>query len=251
MMIGAMLPNAATASTATSDLSDWWYSPSESGWGINVLQQSDILGVAFFVFDTSGKPVWYTTALTYQGNFVWSGDLLQTTGPYFGGPFTGGVVRTKVGTATFAATTLNSATLTYTVNGVNVSKSVQRLTFKNENLTGTYIAAVSEQITGCSNPSNNGSANLAGNLSVTQNGADLNLTLNWSNGVNCTGSGQYTQTGKLGSWTGTQTCDNGGVGNISLLELTPTISGFTARFQGTNNVGCSFTGYFGAVTVAH
>ena len=243
----------AAASSYTTDMSDWWWNPSESGWGVNISQQNDVLGVAFFVFDSNQKPVWYTAALNYQSSqsFVWSGDLYATQGPWFGGAYnSAAVTRTKVGTATFTALQINSATLQYSINGVSVTKQIQRITFKNENLSGNYIGGFSIKFSGCSNPAYEGLVdNEVGVMPVTHSGSTVTVTVPLSAGYTCTFTGQYSQAGKLGEIDGSYTCTDGTNGTFSAVEVTPTISGFTSRVSGQNQV-CKWSGSLGAITRA-
>lgn len=123
-----------------TNYSDQWWIPSESGWGASVLQQGDVLFIDLFVYGSDSKPTWFVAPVYYQGNSgaghdVFAGDLIATGGTYYGAPFNPGAVSgSKVGTLTFDADTGNTATLSYTVNGVAVVKSVIRQTFRNENL---------------------------------------------------------------------------------------------------------------------
>lgn len=131
----AVFSSSARASSFSTDITDWWWNPSESGWGINIALQNDIAFAALFVYDTNQKPVFYVAELDYKGNFVWSGNLDTTTGPWFGGPFNpGSVVETKAGTMTFTLTAINSATLQYTIGGIAVTKQLERTTWKSESL---------------------------------------------------------------------------------------------------------------------
>jgi hypothetical protein len=76
-----------------------WWNPAESGWGVNIILQNSVVFATFFVYDTNHNPVWYTAPLYYQGNFVWSGNLYATAGPWFGGPFPPGVATIRQGGA--------------------------------------------------------------------------------------------------------------------------------------------------------
>jgi hypothetical protein len=49
---------------------------------------------------------------------------------------------------------------------------------------------------------------------------------------------------------GTYTCTAGTYGNFSMVEMTPTISGFTARVSGQNQY-CVFSGYMGGIARSH
>ena len=239
-------PQAASASTYSSEITDMWYIPAESGWGINVILQNNVAFVTFFVYDVNRNPVWYTATLTDVGNFTWTGPLYATSGPWFGGPFPpSGVTVRQAGTATFALQLLNQAALTYTVDGVVVSKTLQRQTWTNEDYTGQYAGGYSILLTGCNASYLNGIQETAGVLSVNQSGASVSIAATTTVG-SCSFSGAYTQTGKLGAIQGTYSCTDGTVGNFIAFEMTPTISGFTARIQG-NNQYCQWSGYLGGI----
>ena len=78
--------NPVQGSTFSSEITDMWHIPAESGWGVNIIVQNNIAFVTFFVYDTNQNPVWYTAQLTQQpGTFFWSGPLYATRGPWFGG----------------------------------------------------------------------------------------------------------------------------------------------------------------------
>src|SRR5438270_8602243 len=89
MFLGVSVTAGAT--TASDNYSDLWWIPNESGWGANVSQQADVMFVTFFVYGPTLQPVWYGATLNLQGtatdgSVLFSGDLYQTTGPYFGTP---------------------------------------------------------------------------------------------------------------------------------------------------------------------
>jgi hypothetical protein len=114
------------------DYTDHWWNPLESGWGISIHQHtSDRLFAVWFVYSQSGQPVWYTLqpgAWTSWKDYT--GPVYKTTGPYFGGPFDStqvGVAQVGVGTLSFADS--NTATFSYTVEGVSGSKPITRLSF--------------------------------------------------------------------------------------------------------------------------
>ena len=118
-------------STATN-YQDLWWNPNESGWGMNVTQQGTIAFATLFDYDANGKPLWFVMPngpQTSAGNF--SGPLYTVKGPAFNSsPWDATkVVATNVGTMTLHFTSGNAGTLTYTVNGSSVTKSIQRQTF--------------------------------------------------------------------------------------------------------------------------
>ena len=101
----------ASATSFTTNQADVWAVPGESGWGILSAQVGSVIFGAIYVYDPTRTPIWYTATLTYAGNFVWTGDLYLTNGPWFGTvPFTGVSYR-KVGTMTWTAQTVTTGQL--------------------------------------------------------------------------------------------------------------------------------------------
>ena len=111
----------------------WWNAPanSESGWGLNIAQQGDVLFVTWFTYDTSGKAWWLSMTATRGVGNTYSGTWYVTHGPAFNAvPFDSAqVTRTAAGTGTLTFTDANTATFSYTVNGTSQSKSITRLVF--------------------------------------------------------------------------------------------------------------------------
>ena len=112
----------------------WWRSPaaSESGWGINITHQGDILFATWFTYDTDGSGLWLVMARGEKtGPNTWAGKLYRTTGPSFdSNPFNPAMVATtEVGSATFAFTDSDNGSFAYTVNGVSQTKPILREVF--------------------------------------------------------------------------------------------------------------------------
>jgi hypothetical protein len=240
----------ATASTKTTDITDMWWIPTESGWGVNVILQYDVAFLTFFVYDDTRNPFWVVAIANFAGpsgpDLVWSGDLYATTGPWFGGPFNpSAVVSRKAGTATFRLKSINQAELSYTVDGVVVNKVVQRQTWKNENYSGSYSGGYSFLNTGCTPAALNGVQEDVGVIDVNHTGATLNAAFVGTSS-SCTFTGNYNQTGKLGEVTGTYNCADGTAGTFDYVEMNGTISGFSGRMSGRSQF-CQWTGTFGGV----
>jgi len=244
-LLGALLSLCAHATNFGTDASDLWWNSSESGWGVNVMQQDNTLFMTFFVYGTNNAPTWYVApAVVYSGGsgntLAYSGALYQTSGPYFGGSFNpSNVTNRVVGSVSFNLTSTTSANLTYTVDGVTVSKSLTRQTWTAENFSGTYVGGSSGTLSGCSQ---NGPAEDVDVFTITQNGTSFSLVAaNVQSSVACTYTGVYSQAGHLGSVTGNFQCTNGSSGSFGLLELDGTLSGVTGRLT-TANGGCGFSG---------
>jgi hypothetical protein len=228
-LLGTLAALSAHASSFSTDVSDLWWNPNESGWGLNVIQQNDILFATMFVYSSSGAPAWYVgSAVTFQSNnggvITYSGPLYQTAGPYFGGGFNpANVTNRPVGTITLRLTDIANATLTYSVDGLTVTKAITRQTWRNNNLSGTYVGATIGTYSGC--PSGNGYSEEAGIIGISHNGASISVAL--SSG--CVATGTYRQFGRMGDIEGTISCTNGAIGQFVAFELEPNISGLTGR----------------------
>jgi len=112
----------------------WWGAPagSESGWGLNLTHQGDILFGTWFTYDTDGSAMWLVAPSATRGaGDTYSGKLYRTTGPAFNSvPFNPAAIGvTEVGSATFTITDPNNGTFGYTVNGVTQSKAITRQLF--------------------------------------------------------------------------------------------------------------------------
>ena len=247
-LLAALLSLSAHATNFGTDSSDLWSNAGEQGWGVNVMQQNNTLFMTFFVYGPNNAPVWYVaSAVTYtgtsNGTLSYSGTLYQTAGPWFGGSFNPNSVTNRVvGTVTFNLASVNAATLTYTVDGVSVTKSLTRQTWTAENFSGNYVGGSSGTLSGCTV---NGTAEDVDVFSITQNGTSFSLSAaNVQSNVACTYTGTYSQAGHMGAVTGTFQCTNGTSGSFSLQELEGTLSGITARLT-TANGGCGFSGRIG------
>jgi hypothetical protein len=121
-------------SLATNYQDLWWASPpgSESGWGINLTQEGDVIFATWFTYDHDRTPLWLIVTAPKTGPGIYSGSLLRTTGPAFNAvPFDPmKVVGTAVGTASFIFSDGNTASFAYTVNGVAQAKPITREVFR-------------------------------------------------------------------------------------------------------------------------
>jgi hypothetical protein len=111
----------------------WWRSPaqSESGWGVNVTHQGDILFATWFTYDTDGQGMWLVMSEGRRagaGANTYTGALYRTTGPAFNSPTfdPAQVTAAAVGTATFTFSDADNGTFLYTVNGITQTKPIVR-----------------------------------------------------------------------------------------------------------------------------
>lgn len=253
------LPAAAT--TASTDYTDLWYLPSESGWGINVVQQDDVVFATLFIYGSDGTPRWFVAPDTRsvsapQGQNQFTGNLYSTTGTYFGSPWAG-TANVQVGNITISFNSPTTGTVNFTANGVPFNRSIVRQTWGAHDLTGNYVGGLSANGTNCGNGVSNGPILIHGELTIGHsNFFNPLMEVVFFNALGqrgvCTFAGGYAQEGKLGRiGNGTFSCTIQGVSNapagaFNLSNIQASVNGFTARFNGTDQ-NCTYDGYFGGI----
>ena len=111
----------------------WWARPggSESGWGMDLTHQGDVVFVSWFTYDATGKALWLsmTANLSRSGSYI--GTLFRSTGPSFdASPFVPTQVRyADVGKGTLTFTDLDNGTFAYTLLGTSQTKQITRQVF--------------------------------------------------------------------------------------------------------------------------
>ncbi len=245
ILLGAMLLAAVTAARAV-DYTDIWYLPSESGWGVNVVQSDNFLFMTFFVYGSDGRPTWYAAQVTKDASGNFNGTLYSATGTYFALPWAGNVI-SVAGTASFQPTSPYTAKLIYTVNGVaTVTKIIQRQTLTLITLGGAYAGVAIVDESGCA---------MAGrtisdvDVTVTQqvnNSGPISIVLNYlASGTSCTFSGSVIQWGKLYQIpSATYSCSNGFKSTAMIDELNATPHGLEMLWRAPATQGCTESGTF-------
>ena len=111
----------------------WWAAPagSESGWGIDIAHQGDIIFATWFTYDANGKGLWLALIANKDLTGAYTGTLLQSSGPPFSAvPFQPLQVTTVgVGTGTLTFDDKGAGTFAYTLGGITQSKSIVRQAF--------------------------------------------------------------------------------------------------------------------------
>ena len=252
--LGFSLP--ASATTAGTDFTDLWYNPNEDGWGINLIQQANIIFATMFVYGTDGRAHWFVASNMQGSGNTFSGTLFETTGPAFNVTWSPALVsKPAVGSITVTFNTLNTATLVYNVSGASVTKQIQRQTWAAENLSGIYLGGVTATASNCGNPADAKPILIFDELTVQQSGLSFTGTVLFSSASgqasNCTFTATYGQNGRLGNLNGTYNCTFGGVagnrGNFSVTQIDATQNGFNGVYNGSDQFCSSYTGYFGGV----
>ena len=248
----------AAGAASTTNFSDQWWNADESGWGASILQQRDVLFVDLFVYGSDGKPTWFTAAASHQGtnsagHQVFSGTLNQTVGPYYGGAFDPAAVGYRaVGTLTFEADTVSSATLSYSVDGTQIVKRVTRQLWRFENIAGDYLGGLVVDTTGCVGSTGTEHVEFTAFIRITHatdNAATIVFELPGSS--SCTLAGAYTQAGHMGAVTGRLSCaGEPGSSAATAFEIERSISAISGRFTAASDPGgdnCKSVGRFGGV----
>ncbi|HKU86780.1 MAG TPA: S8 family peptidase [Casimicrobiaceae bacterium] len=111
----------------------WWNAPggSESGWGLNVAQQADVIFATWFTYSSMGNAWWLSMTANRVSTNVYAGLLYETHGPPFNsGPFDPSrVMSTQVGSGTLTFSDADHGTFRYTVNGITQTKPITRQVF--------------------------------------------------------------------------------------------------------------------------
>ena len=244
----------AAASTYSVDYTDLWGggqpNPTENGWGLNLVQQGDVIFATWFVYAQGGSPTWYSATLNAGSPTSFSGQLVYVpNGPYFGGAWTGTPTGSVVGNASVTFSDPNTGTLNYTVNGVSVTKAISRFSLRAPNLAGKYLGG---EVSTCSNGTQ---VLIYDTLNVTQNGNAVSMRVDFFNASGtastCTYNGTLNTTGRTGSISGNYSCTfgstPGNAGSFTVSNIEASINGFNAAFSGSDQFCSSKTGRFGGV----
>jgi cytochrome c553 len=114
------------------DYTDLWWNHLQAGWGMNIIQHAQGTNNIFavmYIYDDTGHATWF---ILPGGTWV---TPTRFTGPWArvsGSPASAAYMfnpPTQVGTATIDFTDRNNATITFTVNGVATTKTMEVLPF--------------------------------------------------------------------------------------------------------------------------
>jgi hypothetical protein len=240
----------AQAATDYTDL--WWAaSGSEPGWGVNFNQQANFVFATFFVYGSDGRPTWFTAEMTRDGTGErFSGPLYRTTGTPYAAPVWQGFTVAQAGTATFTATSAYAGTLVYTVDGVAVTKSIERQANVPINVAGVYIGGASGRRSGCP-----ASGQIVDTIqfdilhSPLDNDIRIDQISTSSGALVCRMEGKAVQYGKLLLVdNASYSCTDGFEAPARVYNLRPTATGFEAQWFADAGNGCTESGNLAGVT---
>lgn len=267
LFFGCLSSLPARAITGSTDYSGLWYNAGESGWGMNVIQQEQILFITLFIYGANSQPTWFVasnasfTSANSAGDRTYTGALYATTGtPFSIDPFnSGSVTVAQVGTITFVGRADGTATVSYTANSSTVNKTVVRQTWAQPNFTlntaTAYAGANSGNKTGCAVGSNNGAANgTYSNIGLYINGSTMRLEITTpptDAGLCILQGSNYVQEGRYGKATLTGSCSAFPASTpqiqMSAREVEVGARHFTFLYTltgGPDSAGCTETGVF-------
>lgn len=109
---------------------DLWWNRAESGWGLNLAQQGPVIFATLFTYSATGRDLWLVASgLARQPDGSFAGSLFSTTGPRFDADPWTPIGFSQAGTMTLRFSAGDRGTLVYSVNGVEVTKEIERQTF--------------------------------------------------------------------------------------------------------------------------
>ena len=110
---------------------DLWWNPDESGWGVNLVHQGNLMFATLFTYDESGRDKWFVASgLARQADGAFTGALYSTTGPPFdASPWTPFGFQ-QVGDMSLRFSDGENGTLAYNVGAASVTKQIRRQVFQ-------------------------------------------------------------------------------------------------------------------------
>lgn len=230
--------------------SDLWWNPQENGWGMNIVQQGETAFITLFVYGPDDKPTWYVAssaqvfATDAHGNPAFRGTLFKTTGPWLGGPFDPSKVGVRpVGELEIEPRPDGRLHLSYTAEGVSVSKDLVRTTFSAPDLGATYHATFSlRQAVPGGMPY--GTRQYAADLLVHLEGDLVYMRVDEPAG-RCEYRGTRTPSGRYAQIEGTFDCAGGDAGSFLITEFEVAEHGFTGYLR-TSSASTNQYGRFAA-----
>ena len=247
----ATLCLASLPAHAAIDYTDTWWNPAEAGWGVNLTQNRDSIYVTFYVYGSDGKATWFAALLARDGiGERFTGDLNRIAGTWFGAPAWNGYTIARAGTASFTGTSSTTGTLSYSVDGVAVTKPIERITLAPLSVAGIYIGGVSGRRSGCAV---SGRIIDSMQLDVLHSPSTGEIRIDQistsSGALVCRMQGTAVQRGKLLTVdNASYSCTDGWNATARIYNLRPTPAGFEAQWFSDAGGGCTESGQLSGVT---
>ena len=123
-------PAVKRAALGVSDI--WWGGPSQSGWGISIAEDQGNLFLAWYTYESDGKPIWFSMPEgAWTDASTWKGAIYRTSGSsQVGAGYNPGMYQaTKVGDFTIRFTGTSTATFDYAIDSHAGTLQLQRFTY--------------------------------------------------------------------------------------------------------------------------
>jgi hypothetical protein len=250
----------APATNVTTDVTDVWWPSSEVGWGIQLVQNADVVFATLYVYGTESQPLFFVALLENPpggATGIWTGPLYVSHGAWFGDAWSAAPAgEVPVGTMTFALSGIGVGTLDYTVGTTSVSKTIERQALKLENNDGSYRFTHTWAATGVGCTAADAfvpaSGAVTGDMSILHVDADTAaISLQWKLAPVelCSMSASYLQLGRLGQYQGTLNCPTRS-GTLTLFEIANRVKGLSGRYTIDWTYSCRYQGRFAGVSNA-
>ena len=119
----------AGSRAASVNYQDLWWQPREPGWGLNLSHQGDVIFATLFHYGADAAPSWLVaSALRRAPGGGFEGALYRATGSGFDSRWSPSVLE-EVGNMRLTFSSGEAGTLTYSVLGATVIKSIERQVF--------------------------------------------------------------------------------------------------------------------------
>ena len=231
-MASITLPSISYA----NNYQDLWWNPDESGWGINISQQGDVLFATWFIYGANSQPTWIFLSNAKRSGALGNtfiGEIAQAISgsPFSAVPFVPSTFANfrQVGSAKFVFSDARTGSLEYAIDGVTVIKQITRQSISVFNLTGTYFGGLKRDGSGCINAALNGSLLNQATFSVSHNIATGSLTITEIGGTQCNFSGNTQVFGSIVEGSGNLTCSAENItGTWTMREGRPSPNAFSA-----------------------
>ena len=125
-----LVSNTAGARASSTNYQDLWWNADESGWGINLVHQGDIIFATLFTYGDTRRDKWFlASGMTRQADGSYAGGFYSTTGTAFTGMAWMGYQIGQVGNVSLRFSDGEHAVLQYNVGMTTVTKDITRLVY--------------------------------------------------------------------------------------------------------------------------
>jgi hypothetical protein len=243
LAIAVMLAPIARAGMLT----DLWYDPQESGWGLSMVQHDETAFITIYNFAADGSSRWYAApdahlvTVTADGGLPsFSGALYRYSGPLVGTTFDPSQVHAMpTGLVRIDPVSTDKIRVKYEAEGVQVARDMVRLTLAAPSIPPFFQLHFSLRQ---STPDGHivGTLFLTADALLRVEGVTASLVADDQLGRRCNYQGPYVQAGKLGRFAGSFSCTAGrdgiaatsGTFAIDAVEITE--NGITGRLRTTS-----------------